>query len=1428
MTRHASPPAAAGPDRTPLTAAQRGIWYAQHLDPGNPTFQIGQYLDLDGRVDPSLLRIALTKMVSDIDALSLRIREDADGPFGEIRRPRPTEDLLQVRDLRGQGAARAEQHALAAMERELSTPRSSDGGDLFGATLYRISEDRALFFLRIHHILLDGYSAVIALRYVAETYTRISGIARFLPGTRVPRPLAVGVAHILSKVPSPLPSLAALHDDLAEYQDSEQHAADAAYWTEILDGAELPEGLEGRARGIATSVVRVGITLDPERARRLAALDRALPKTVIAAVAVYLARMTGTQHVSLGLPVTARRGRTAKTTPSMLSSILPLRVPVGPRDSLADVVRTAGDTVRAAVGHQRFRLEEIPAAPAHPGPSVNLLPVIDDLRLGPARGTVHILSTGPVRDLSIVLSDLRSHAADPVLRLEGDAELHSAESLREHGERVLRLLDAMLDAPEDSAALTTPLVEDAERETLLSLGHGSPPADAPSTVLDTLRETVRRRGLDRAVVADDGERSFDELDSESARLAHCLVQQGVGPGDRVAVRLGRTVRVPEIVLGILRAGAAYTPLDPAYPVGRVVRMIEDAAPAALLTTADQEARDRRDGAEWTVPTLLVDSETAPWRHPAPAMTQLPPVDPEDLAYVIFTSGSTGRPKGVAVEHGSLDALLAQHRRTIHDPAAARLGRPLRAAHTAGLSFDASWDPLLWLLSGHELHIIGDEVRRDPERLAAHLADQRIDAIETTPSFAEALLATGMLERDHHPTEIALGGEAVGEALWATLAARDSIHAVNLYGPTESTVDSLVAPIEEHRLPHLGRSVDGSRHYVLDAGLSPVPDRGIGELYLAGHGVARGYLGRSALNAQRFIADPFAADGSRMYRTGDRVRRRADGTLRFLGRLDDQVKIRGYRVEIDEVETAMRRHRGVTAAAAIVRGDGASARLVGYVASASGRTDDDFAAEVREGLREHLPEYMVPSAVLALETLPATANGKLDRAALPDPGAGAGRGARAPRAGTEQRVATAFSAVLDRESVGAEEDFFAAGGHSLLATRLAARLTEDLERSVTVRDVFEHPSVASLARVLDRSPDGRSTARPERRERPDPVPASLNQRRLWFLHRLDPASAAYAVPVVLELDGELDTAALRGALDDVVARHEPLRTVLPAVDGEPIQQILPAEDLRSPLVAVDVPADRLDEVISDETRRPFDITREIPLRAVLLRTTARHAVLVITMHHIATDGWSLAPLARDLGEAYTARTTGGKAFAAPLAVDYADASMWQRERLGSAEDPDSELSRQRAFWRRTLADAPPEISLPRDRARGAVRPDDAEQHGVAEVPLDLDPERHAALRELAAEHRTSLFILLHTAVTAALHQHGTGDDVVVGTPVAGRGDSRLDDVVGFFVNTVALRTSLHGDPTLAELLERVRTANTEAYAHQELPFDAVVDAVRPAR
>lgn len=1445
-------------ERLALTPAQRGIWYAQQLDPANATYQIGQYLDLRGPVDPRLLGIALTKVVADVDSLSMRFDADADGPHAVLDRPEPTDTTLEVIDLRSrpdQDAALAE--ALALMDEEMATPRDISGDELFGAVLFRLAEDRSLFFQRVHHIMLDGYSAVIVLHYLARVYTELE---KRTPSAVPLRMIAGRVARTAAKSPSPFPGHGELLAALEEYRASDDHAADEAFWRAELAEESTVDGLEGTTSRPASRVVRVAVPLTDAQAAPLAALGRSLPKTMVGIIALYLAKITGQERVSLGLPVTARRGKVARSTPSMLSSILPLRIDVTASSTVAETIDHAGDVLRGVVKHQRFRTEDLPTAPAQAGPSINLLPVIDALRFASATGEVRILSTGPVHDLSVVVSGLESEAAVPTIQLEGDAELHTEATLAEHAERLLALIGQVVERPADVTVSAARVVGDDETRALLDHGAGPDQPLDPQTVLEAFAGAVERRGPDVAVVGPDGTLTFAELDATSTRLAHHLVLSGVDVGRCVAVRIERSKHLPVLVLAVLKAGGVYVPLDPEYPIDRVANMIDDSEPALLLTSRRQAERDRAAGAAWSVPSLAVDDDapdtetaggegtgssvTSTWRARSADASTLPRAAGADLAYVVFTSGSTGRPKGVGVERAALRNLFQHHRTELFDPAAARLGRPLRVAHTAGLSFDAAWDPLLWLFAGHELHMIDDDVRRDPQRLADHLSAAGIDSIETTPSFAEALLAAGLFERAPHPTVVALGGEEVGPSLWSALGALDDVHAYNFYGPTETTVDSLVAQITATDGPHIGTSVRNSRHYVLDSSLRPVPDRAVGELYLAGVNVARGYVGQPGLSAERFVADPFADDGTRMYRTGDVVRRRADGSLRFLGRIDDQVKIRGYRVELSEIEAAMRRQAGVLGAAAIVHGDGPVARLAGYVTS-DGSSDPQLGARVRDALRSELPDYMVPSSIMTLSDLPLTANGKLDRRALPAPERSGDDAAQQPRTATERAVAVVFAEVLGLETVGVEEDFFAAGGHSLLATRLAASLTDRLDRTVTVRDVFERPTVAALAQLAGDT-DVPDADRPVRfapaAVRPSRLPVSLAQRRLWFINRLEPGSAAYNIPVVLHLDGPLDVRALRAAFSDLVQRHEPLRTVFP-FDGapsgsaggesaEPVQVVLDSADV--PFTAVDVPADRVDDVVAQEALRPFDVTEQTPLRVVLLRTGADRHVLVATMHHIASDGWSLAPFARDLSLAYAARaagapgTLGAPAEQAPLPVTYADFTLWQREHLGDAQDPSSVLAGQVAHWRRALAGAPDELSLPRDRARGAADPDDPAQQGVGEVGLALDPARHAALRALAAEHRTSVFIVLHAALAVTLEQHGAGQDVVIGTPVAGRTDPQLDELVGFFVNTVVLRTSLAQDPTLADVLGRVRAANTEAYAHQDVPFDAVVDALRPPR
>ncbi|MFC0248764.1 amino acid adenylation domain-containing protein [Citricoccus parietis] len=1441
MPHRQTPPAGhARPNRSEaltLTEAQHGIWYAQQLDPENPTYQIGQYLDLAGPVDLHLLSLALTKTVRDIDALSMRFAADDAGPFATLDRPEPTADLLHVVDLQQEPDVEvAWQQARDRMEREMTTARPIERGDLFGAVLFRLSPDRSLLFQRVHHIQLDGYSAVLALHYLARVYTELrQRVPRALPV----RALAGRIARTAARIPSPFPRHRDLLAALEDYESSEQYVKDEEFWRQSLQRDSTVDGLEGTTTRPAREVVRVRIPLAGHQTASLRGQGRNASRTLIGAIGYYLSRITGHERVSVGLPVTARRGRIAKSTPSMLSTILPLPVEATPGTTVESLMASTAEALRGTVAHQQFHPGRLSGAAGHAGPSVNLLPLVEDLRLGAATGSVHILSTGPVHDLSFVVSGLTSDAAEAALLLEGDAELHTASTLRGHGERLLAFLDRLLAAEEGTALSQLPITLPQEAGLLLEDGLGPQHPAADETVLASFARTVASRPEATAVVGTDGALTFAELDSTSNRLAHHLLHRGIGRGDAVAVRVERGVHLPVLVLAVLKSGAAYLPLDPEYPAERVHGMIEDAGPVLLLTTGRQAATDRSAGGDWNVPCLTVDADTEPaWRRctddPLALVPAVGGVSDEDLAYIIFTSGSTGRPKGVGVPRAALRNLFLDHRSTLFEPTERRLGRPARVAHSSGLSFDASWDPLLWLLAGHPLYLVDEEVRRDPQRLADYLIDHRIDSIETTPSFVQTLLDAGLFDRDGHPTVVAVGGEEVGPEVWQRLASLDGVHAVNLYGPTETTVDSLVAQITPETQPHLGRPVRNSRHYILDAALRPVPERAVGELYLAGANMARGYVGQPGLSAARFVADPFAADGSRMYRTGDVVRLRHDGSVRFLGRLDDQVKIRGYRVEIGEVEGALQRQVGVAQAAVVVHGRDETARLAGYVTLTEPDTPDRLdGVTVRDRLRQALPDYMVPGTVMVLEQLPLTTNGKLDRHRLPDPLDASSSStsdrvldeAQRPSTARQCRIAAAFAEVLGHDATGSglglDDDFFAVGGHSLLATRLAAVLTAELGMPVAVRDIFECPTVGALDRRLG---ERRGTASPltlQPMTRPERLPVSLTQRRLWFLNRMDPDSAAYNVPLVLQLTGDLDAHALRGALEDVVGRHEPLRTVFPLLDGEPVQQVLGPEAGAPPFTAVRIPAASLGAAVQAEAERPFDITTQTPLRAVLLQTEEQVHTLVVVMHHIATDGWSLAPFAQDLAAYYAARRNGRAAQLPDLEVSYADFTLWQRELLGDGEAFPRQMHR---YWQQALQDAPAEIDLPRDRARG----EEAAPSGMGEVRLPVDPGRHAALRHLAAQHRSSLFMVLQSAVAVTLRQHGAGDDIVVGTPVAGRGDPALEPLVGFFVNTLVLRTDVANNPTLAQVLERVREANTRAYGHQDLPFDAVVDAVNPPR
>ncbi|MFP1628966.1 amino acid adenylation domain-containing protein, partial [Streptomyces sp. 5K101] len=934
-------------------------------------------------------------------------------------------------------------------------------------------------------------------------------------------------------------------------------------------------------------------------------------------------------------------------------------------------------------------------------------------------------------------------------------------------------------------------------------------AGRPTDVVEAFARQVRRAPEAVALRTDDGTVGYAELDRRANRLAHRLAGLGVGPETAVAVLMERSAELVVALLAVLKAGGAYVPLHAAYPEARMRSVIEQTGAPVLLTDLATTPGDAFDG---LLHTLVVDAD--------PDLARLPDTAPEvrikpgRLAYVMFTSGSTGEPKGVAVTHRDILALAADQCWDAETQA--------RVLVHSSHAFDAAtyeiWVPLL---GGHQAVIA------PAGQLDAPLLRRLTEAHGITSLFLTTALFNLVAEEDpmvfDSVRQVWSGGEACSpDAVQRVLDLCPRTDFVHVYGPTETTTFATFVAL---RAPHrvgatvpIGRPMDNMRTYILDEALRPVPPAVTGELYIAGDGLARGYAGRPGLTAERFVASPFAS-GERMYRTGDLARWLPDGTIEFAGRADQQVKIRGFRIEPGEIEAVLARFPGVGLRTVVVREDRpGDKRLVAYVVPADGATVDP--AALRAHAAAALPSYMVPSACVVLDALPLNSNGKVDRKALPAPVAGTTAGLRGPRTAEEEVLCALFGQLLGIDRVGIDESFFDLGGSSLRGMTLISRIRSVLGAEVSFVTLFHHPTVAGLATVL-RNGGERRPALVAAASRPDPLPLSYAQQRLWFLREWEEGGATYNIPLALRLRGPLDRPALGTALADVAGRHEALRTRYPAPGGEPYQHIDPAGEIE--LHHTRVPGGGLDALVREAAGHTFDLAAELPLHAELLELAEDDHVLVLVVHHIAGDGWSMAPLSRDLGTAYAARTAGRAPQWDPLPVQYADYTLWQRELLGDEDDEQSLTARQLAYWKRQLADAPEELELPVDRPRPPV----ASHRGDLVTTL-VGPELHAGLIALARETGTTLFMVLHAAVAALLSRLGAGTDVPLGTAVAGRTDEALDDLVGFFVNTLVLRTDVSGDPTFRELLERVRATDLDAYAHQDLPFERVVEALNPAR
>jgi amino acid adenylation domain-containing protein len=916
------------------------------------------------------------------------------------------------------------------------------------------------------------------------------------------------------------------------------------------------------------------------------------------------------------------------------------------------------------------------------------------------------------------------------------------------------------------------LLTEAERERLSDYpGRGLGDAD-----LVALLEARAAECPDAvAVLAPRGSLTYAELDAAANRLAHQLLAGGAGPERIVAVALPRSVELVVALLAVLKSGAAYLPIDPDYPTDRVRFMLEDAKPV-----------------------LVLDDPTTIAAAVGPSESPLRTYQPASAAYVIYTSGSTGRPKGVVISRGALLNFLLSMRERFP------LDERDRLLAVTTVAFDiAALEIFLPLLSGAAIVLAPKEMVVDPSALGGLITETGATMLQATPSLWQSLL-TEVPERLRGLRMLA-GGEALPPTLAAGMR-RLGAEVTNLYGPTETTIWSTASVLStvDDRPPAIGTPIWNTRVYVLDAALRLVPPGVTGELYIAGAGVARGYLNRPGLTAERFVADPFGEPGTRMYRTGD-LARWVDGNLEYLGRVDHQVKIRGFRIELGEIEAVLAAAPGVARAAVVVRGE---QLLVGYVVGAG--LDP---AGLRARLAAILPEYMVPAAIVVLDTLPLTPNGKLDRRALPAPdllglASSQRREARTPH---EAILAELFADVLGLPAVGIDDDFFKLGGQSLLAVRLISRVRAVLGVELSVRDLFEAKTVARLAALLPTAGTARAALAPV--ERPERIPLSFTQQGIWFASRFEGPSATYNIPVALRMAGPLEVPALRAAIADVVARHEILRTVFAEADGQPYQVIT---DAVPDLLVSHVDSAGLDAAIVAEARIGFDLAAEPPLRARLFAAGPDDHVLLLVLHHVAMDGWSITPLIGDLTAAYTRAVAGSRPEWRPLRVQYADYALWQQEA------PDWS-GPQLDFWTKTLAELPDQLPLHTDRPRPAEQ-----SHAGAHVPVEIDAELHGRIVALARESGTTVFMVFQAALAALLTRLGAGTDIPIGTPVAGRTDDALDDLVGVFINTLVLRSDTAGDPSFRELLDRTREVDVAAFTHPDVPFELLVRELRPTR
>jgi len=1404
----------------PASFSQQRLWFLHQLELSEASYNVPRAIRLLGSLDIAALRRALAEIVqrhdvfrthfANVDGLLQQIVTSDDIPFAVI-------DLSSLP--RSEREFQTEQLVAA----EATRPFDLLHGPVLRTTLLRLGEQEHVLLLTSHHIVSDAWSAQILFSELGELYDAF-----------------------VSGKPSPLAPLPIQYADFAQWQREWLQGSvldeQLTYWKKQLAGigdvlalpTDHPRPAVQTFRGAYKS-----LTLPRILSEQVAEISRQHGvtqfMTLLAAFAVLLARYTGQEDIVVGSPIAGRNRQEIEGLIGFFLNTLVLRTDLSGNPSFSGLLSRVREVALEAYAHQELPFEKL-VEELEPERSLRHSPIFQVMfsshRHARANFSLRGLTLEHLRtesntskfDLSLFVSE------EPNVKTKGlvcTAEYNTDLFDEATIERLLghyhRILKTAMAHPEQRVSELQLLTENQREQLVVEWNETG--AEVPSGTISDLFEAQVVR-TPNAVVLKFGEQqlTYEELNGRANQLAHHLLRLGVEPEVRVAICVERS---PEMIVGllaILKAGGAYVPLEPKYPSERISFILGDSQARLLLT---QEHLTH----SLPVANLKVICLDGDWREIAHESSENPTngAAPADSAHLIYTSGSTGQPKGVLSSHlASVNRFSWMWRQYPFAPAEV-------CCQKTALSFvDSIWEIFGPLLQGVPLVIVPEDTVKDPQRFVAALSINRVTRLVLVPSLLRVILEIGEdLARQLSDLRYCVcSGETLSVELATTFREQfPQANLINLYGSSEVAADVTCYEVGNTNglatIP-IGRPIANTRVYILDSHLNPTPVGVPGEIYVGGEGLARGYLNRTELTAEKFVADPFSREsGARLFRTGDIGRYLNDGNIEYRGRRDTQVKVRGFRIELGEIEAQLASQPQVHQAVVIARDDERGEKeLLAYVIPAGKAPTNN---ELRAHLRHKLPDHMIPAVFVLLDKLPLTASGKVNRLALPPPGhvrLEAKEEFVAPRTPTEEILAGIWADVLKTEDVGVNDDFFALGGHSLLLARLAARISNSFQVDLPLRDLFEAPTVARISERIEaarRAAEGFKDEPLISVSRAGNLPLSFAQERLWFFDQLEPNSAAYNIPRVLRLTGSLDTRALQQSIDTIVARHEILRTSFLVDQGKPALSIASSATLKIPVfdvshLATEAREEKAKELARRETDRSFDLTHAPLFRLGLVKLGAEDHILLLTMHHIVSDGWSIGVFMRELVICYNAMTTDASPELPKLMMQYVDFAAWQRQRLSGAA-----LQKQLDYWHKQLAGAPAVIDLPFDRPRPPLR-----TFRGARQSLTISKEITDKLKTLARHERVTLFMTLLATFQSLLACLTNQDDIVIGSPTAGRDRPEWEALIGYFVNTLVLRADFSGDPDFIENLQRARNVALGAFANQDVPFEKLVEELKPAR